>query len=138
MKVYVITSGIYSEYHIVAVRTDHEIAKSFCAAWNDAHPNATCEIEEYDTEDNQVYSFDTPKLLYHMIADFETGEIVYYFEPFYTMKDYDEIKIIGCGDEMYKTKVEIIATLTEKLDRETAGKILFDRVAKFKAENLGI
>lgn len=44
MKVYVVTSGIYSEYHIVRVFLDREEAEKYC--------NVRCdmEIEEFDTE----------------------------------------------------------------------------------------
>ena len=48
MKVYVITKGDYSEYHICAVETDHEKAQilkeKFSTEWSPAR------IEEFDTE----------------------------------------------------------------------------------------
>lgn len=56
MKVYVVTSGIYSDYHIVAVFDDKRKAEVFCAADNDKNKGHriwgdTCYIEEYDTEE---------------------------------------------------------------------------------------
>lgn len=48
MKVYVITAGYYSDYHICAVTTDekkaHKIAEQCSDRWGDAS------VEEYDTE----------------------------------------------------------------------------------------
>lgn len=60
MKVYVITKGEYSDYHICAVATDYEKAcilqKKFSAKYGPA------EIEEFDTEDfNDIYA---KKILY--------------------------------------------------------------------------
>lgn len=50
MKVYVITKGSYSDYHICAVATDPEeaekLAKIYSDRWDDA------EVEEYDTEEH--------------------------------------------------------------------------------------
>lgn len=61
MKVYVVTSGIYSDYHIVAVFDDKQKAEVFCAAYNDNNMehrtwDDPCYIEEYDTEENHAES----------------------------------------------------------------------------------
>ena len=53
MKVYIVTEGSYSDYHIEAVFTDEEQAKYYCATHSDE-----CEIEEYDTD---TVHFDTDK-----------------------------------------------------------------------------
>ena len=48
MKVYVITKGCYSEYHICAVTTNPMDAKRLKVKCSDRYEDA--EIEEYDTE----------------------------------------------------------------------------------------
>lgn len=45
MKVYIVTAGIYSDYHIERVFTDYDKAKEF-SKWNEMY------LEEYDTDDN--------------------------------------------------------------------------------------
>lgn len=54
MKVYVITDGIYSDYHIVAVITDEETAKKYVSM-------GAGEIEEFETDDfhfpNDLYPY---------------------------------------------------------------------------------
>jgi hypothetical protein len=49
MKVYVITKGEYSDYHICAVATDPEKADALAKFCSDKYDSA--EVEEYDTED---------------------------------------------------------------------------------------
>ena len=61
MKVYVVTSGTYSDYHIVAAFDDKQKAEVFCAAYNDnCMEHRTWDdpyyIEEYDTEENHAES----------------------------------------------------------------------------------
>lgn len=51
MKVYVITRGSYSEYHICAVTTDPEEAEKLAKIYSDRYD--TAEVEEYDTEEHQ-------------------------------------------------------------------------------------
>lgn len=51
MKVYVITQGSYSDYHICAVATDPEKAEKLAKLYSDSYDSA--EVEEYDTEEHQ-------------------------------------------------------------------------------------
>ena len=46
MKVYIVTSGSYSDYHIDEVFTDREQAYLYCAARNTAE-SGYYEVEEY-------------------------------------------------------------------------------------------
>lgn len=48
MKVYVITKGTYSNYHICAVATDKEKAEKLAKIYTDRDDDAG--VEEYDTE----------------------------------------------------------------------------------------
>lgn len=49
MKIYVITRGEYSDYHICGVATDKDSAEEKRKAYS--YHNDEAEIEEYDTED---------------------------------------------------------------------------------------
>ena len=56
MKVYVVTSGEYSEYHIVGVTLDKQVAETFVNGKNEAKGKYGKEfyLEEYDTDDFRV------------------------------------------------------------------------------------
>lgn len=46
MKIYVVTKGEYSDYHIITATTDLSVAEAVAKKFSDAYDNA--EIEEYD------------------------------------------------------------------------------------------
>ena len=48
MKIYVITKGCYSDYHICAVATDPEQAEKLAKIFSDRYDEA--DVEEFDTE----------------------------------------------------------------------------------------
>lgn len=50
MKIYIVTSGCYSDYHIDAVFLEKEQAEYYCASYASDEAN----IEEYDTDDHAV------------------------------------------------------------------------------------
>ena len=54
MKVYVITEGSYSDYHIVCVTLDKKIAKEFCKLHTDKKDYRVFNLEEYDTDTMQL------------------------------------------------------------------------------------
>lgn len=57
MKIYVITSGDYSDYHIIGVTDKKEVAEQYKKLHNNAVSDYDCcEIEEYDTDDIFVLS----------------------------------------------------------------------------------
>ena len=49
MKVYVVTEGDYSDYHIVGVTTEREMAEAYCEVSTDRWYKPR--VETYDTED---------------------------------------------------------------------------------------
>lgn len=49
-KIYIVTSGEYSDYHINAVFKDENKAKAYCECHED------CEIEEYGFNDDNIYT----------------------------------------------------------------------------------
>lgn len=53
MKVYVVTSGSYSDYGIDKVFTDRAKAEEFCE-WNTGWIGDSSRIEEYETEDDLI------------------------------------------------------------------------------------
>ena len=59
MKVYVITTGEYSDYEILAVATDYDEAVRKMIKFSPTYTGAR--IEEYDTEDDAYRGYDAPK-----------------------------------------------------------------------------
>lgn len=117
MKVYVITKGDYSEYHICAVETDNEKAQilkeKFSTEWSPAS------IEEFDTENyNPIFQ---SKKFYNIYFDkngnvkktYEDG--LEYFDP-----NDNPVTIFRDGD----VKVDVFA-----FDQKSAIKIAAEKRA---------
>jgi hypothetical protein len=60
-KVYVITAGEYSAYHIVGVMTDKIKAQEYCDRYNTGHLYSSAGIEEYELDEvyNRKYLYKT-------------------------------------------------------------------------------
>lgn len=136
MKVYVITSGEYSDYCIRTVALSREKAEQICAMLNsqkrDCSDAAT--IEEYDTDEIQCGVNEDVGLCYEAEFNYKTLGNIYWGEPFYSFAR-NEIKreISGHGYE-----IQIVATFPKDMPQEKARKIMKDRVAKWKAEQEGL
>ena len=139
-KVYIVTSGEYSDYHIDAVFTTREKAEQFCAVHN------TCErysnfynIEEYDVDE----------------SDCTKAEVVYAFHVDPSLKpSVEEVYVIDARNiEKFEEKVKIWQRSGDLLqdyyalgryvflkehNPEKAIRIVLDRIAKAKAEKEGI
>lgn len=143
MTVYVITGGEYSDYHIGGVEVDKEKAERLCAEFNsfwfndrdigvnDIHlySNSLYRIEEYDTDDDQMEMQNEVKRIFGMrdSGDFVRGYLV--------SVDINQCSVKQHGGFKY---IEIIATLPKDISDEKAKKIMYDRIAKFKAERAGV
>lgn len=123
MKVYVITAGEYSDYHICAVATDPEQAKKLARFYNTAHSFA--DVEEYDTED-VPYPINDRKSYYVRFDKHGNVEIIYE-DP------------MGWRDEkvcLYADDYVGMNVLAK--DKKSAIKIAAERRAKFLAEKMGL
>lgn len=141
MKAYVITQGEYSDYSIRAVSLDKDDAERKCATLNrNVRCGEYCEIEEYDTDDMAVHITEEVKKRFRMIVCCNTGDIRWYEESYLTFDDenkiyFSETDCFKCGSDKHIT---VVATLPSGTTEEQAKKIMFDRVAKFKAERAGL
>lgn len=119
MKVYVITKGEYSDYHICAVTLDKKIAaqlkQRYTDRWNDA------EIEEYETDDcNEVLRW---KSTYYANKDLSTRKIT----VSETSCDYSDCKRVSKGKDFLYTHVHAN-------NEQDALKFASDKFAKYEAE----
>lgn len=136
MKVYLITSGEYSDYQIEAVSLDEKEAERICGMLNKNRYCDTCDIEIYDTDEVKVDSNEEVLDRFWMQVGYKTGKMYCYDSPVAVLGENNEIKVkYGYSNE---SRIEITATFPKGTTRAKAKKIMLDRVAKFKAERAGV
>lgn len=121
MKVYVVTDGMYSDYHIEAVFTDRLQAELYCATH---HANY---IEEYDADEHKFESDKEPKI--EWTAEFWRfkGEVSHSVSQRYTIKDTKSVVV-------RKGNVIVTVSLDKNISKKKAEKILLDMYAQWKYE----
>ena len=127
MIVYIVTSGEYSDYHIDAVFDNKEKAELYCAT----HDMQYCDIEEWDTEEVKLES-DKP-IKCRWIAYIRENGSIYSISSYLTIKN---INIIEHKTHFTKFNYIVQATLDRDVSEEKAMKIISDRFAKWKYEQL--
>jgi hypothetical protein len=132
MKVYVITSGEYSDYCIRAIALSREKAELICAILNRSkrYYGNVATIEEYDTDEIQCDTNEDVGLCYEAELDYKTLKNIYWAEPFYSFAR-DEIKRKLLD---HKYGILITATFPKEMPREKVRKIMCDRVTEWKKE----
>ena len=132
MKVYVITSGEYSDYCVNTVALTREKAEQICAMLNgsNGYRSDKATFEDYDTDEIQCESNEDVEFCYEAMFDYKTLRNVYWSEPFYSFAS-NEIKR---GIAHHRCNILISATFPKDMPQEKVRKIMCDRVAKWKAE----
>lgn len=119
MKIYVITQGSYSDYHIIGVTEDRIKAENIQKIFNKAYCGA--EIEEYDTEDINIIQ---PGYKYYCVtSEGDVEEETYY---------------IDLDKRVYEPPRWSLSTYVFAKDEEHARKIAQDRFAEYRAEKEGL
>jgi len=135
MIVYVVTSGEYSSYHIDQVFTDRKQAELFCATHNDAKDqyDDPCKIEEYETDKVRLEGN-----VYYGICGTVCKEGNYvlkeYVDIVYSSKPIQE----RIEDEGGDYVLVYVPTAEVYKDLNIAEKVVYDYLAKHKAEQEGI
>lgn len=128
MKIYVITKGDYSDYHICGVSTDKEqaekLARFFTDKWDDA------KVEEYDTDRYELLS-DNKKV--YRILFYENGNIHKLTHESGDYYDNETIKL----DPVYWNGATLSVYVSAD-DEISAIKIASEKRAKFLAEEIGL
>ena len=124
MKIYIVTAGCYSDYHIEAVFTSLRKAELYVAA----HCNTdNIDIDEYETADEKI----TDK---HEV-------IGYLFRANWIPRNGFSVPEYLCGEARFEPKSKTLKWYEIWLrenDPIKARKILQDRIAQHKAEVVGI
>lgn len=129
MKIYIVTEGCYSDYHIEEVFLDKEKAYNYARL----HCSGDGHVEEFDTLDND-YEIITPKIVeYYTVILTTKGELInctkHVYEQFPNMEDFEDTFSIYNKKFFYN----IVADSKEK-----AIKIARDKRAQYLAEMYGI
>lgn len=139
-KVYVVTSGCYSDYHIDGVYSTREAAEKRCAAW-DGYDDPM--IEEYELDDGSnievehVYrslNFNMRHYGRKMYVDWDMKYGSKPFEEKLCSREQTNMRD-GRKIELYYGSLSVNKTITTD---EEAEKIIYDRIAKRKAEQMGL
>ena len=124
MTAYIITKGEYSDYHICAVTLDkdkaEQLKKLFTDEWNDAY------IEKFEVDEH--FPIDYPYFVVDKYDDRIEIKETDYFEY-----DYGVVRGFRNMDKEIYYSVCVKAK-----DKEHAKKIALDKIAKYKAEQMGI
>lgn len=141
-KVYVVTSGEYSNYRIDAVFDNRDAAEVFCAL---GHGEM---VEEYDLL-TEASAKPAPRIVYRYHVRFPPYRTDYIAEPAYVLESEIEAdkqmilerknswlfrpyNIVDCSDH-----VDRYVYLKER-NKSKALKIVQDRIAEYKAKQAGI
>jgi hypothetical protein len=150
MKVYVITKGSYSDYHICSVCLDRETAERRMKLFSDNFDEA--EIEEFDTDEYEVFvkvgcqiRRRDGKWLYRVLMDeYKDGDKMIQHTRVRVQEicEYNMKETCCPSKEYYRTECGVVVPGTNwgldvyARDEKEAAKIAYDRIAKMKWEML--
>lgn len=131
MRVYIITSGEYSDYEIEHVTLDKEKAERYCAVLNGKSRYEDYRVEEYKLDDFEVsenleIKWRVNVRIYNPYGLNAKAEI----------RDIFKVSADAKDDIVVRADYAYVPVLMKKLDEDKACKIALDRLAKWKAEQL--
>jgi hypothetical protein len=132
-KVYIVTAGCYSDYHISAVFENRNNAETFCKIqkkynkWDDDY-----RIEEYNIGENSEYLGKT----FFNVCIYTDDYTITISSVDYANIDMNKINLVEECDYWYNVIVSV--PVTHKEPEKLAKKIATDLVAEYKAKKEGI
>lgn len=132
MKVYVITKGAYSDYHICGVATDKKKAEILRKAFSNICDKA--EIETYET-DRFITEIESGLTIYDCVAQDEGDLLIsrYPYDLAYMTDSDFRVKRFSKGWCAPGYGIKVWAK-----DEDNARKIAADKIAEYKARKAGI
>lgn len=135
MKVYVITAGDYSDYHIIGVTADKKVAEKYCglrSGYDEYGFGFSPRIEEYDT-DFLSYGADPNYKCYRVTATNGIFKAEEYDSGFEYPEDLGAVNAFKRKDGVHRAVTYCISK-----SEEQAIKIAQDRMARYKAAKANI
>lgn len=136
MTVYVVTSGEYSDYHIDAIFSTMEQAELYCAVHERKLDNPY--IEEWETDVVKMESCVPVKKLW--MAYIGIDGAVSHLRSQLTIESKKQVEPFDkrIGWSSCRAGYSVLVTLDKDSTEELALKVMFDYLAKWKAEHCGI
>lgn len=131
MKVYVITKGKYSDYHVCGVATDKETAEKLRVLNTDKWDEAN--VEEFDTDDGVK---DLEKYVPAFLVHYDVEEDTAFADRCHRRRD--SLRVISEINSYRGICFEEVVEYREGMTPEKAMKIFFDDLAKYRAEKEGL
>lgn len=130
MKIYVITKGVYSDYHTVAATTDLETAKKLAERFTDRYDDAR--IEEFDEA--------SPVILPMWLVSFYQDGSVKMCEKRSPSDSYAYSHLNACStmNDWNKPNTQYITVYVEADTQERAIKIAAEKRAEYLAQKEGM
>lgn len=136
MKVYIVTCGEYSDYHICAVFLKREEAEKYAAVRNNEPHCDDYYIETYESSDGTVQVEKYYKAIDTMYYDNKDLEIESIWDDVECSLKPIDLKIIRCSARKYRIIYPFEGDLELQFDR--IKKDIQDKIAEFKAKEAGI
>lgn len=131
MTVYIVTSGEYSDYSIVAAFETEDQAKLYCAI----HENALYCPDIVELETETVENTNGPAMIYWIVKISDDGRILSK-QSRYTTKNRNSVVCKGRDGWRNITVYEVCFTVAEEKGIDVIDKIARDRLAKYKYNKL--
>jgi len=130
MKVYVVTAGDYSDYHVVTVFTSEKKADAFVSLYNRSTEYESATVDEYDADSVKVNGF-----TFFVSKNLDTSEL----HAYTISEEYDDAVVFEDsfrrGDFIGPAHL-ITHVFTDSLEK--AKKIALDRFTAYEAREAGI
>lgn len=136
-KVYVVTRGDYSDYGIEAIFTNREAAEKYCAVHPEIYGDEPMIEEWYISDGSEIECEKVYRAIFFIASEdgsLHSAEMKYSIKPFVLdiCKDRREDDWCIHGISGY---IPVHKTIK---DQSVLGKIVFDHIAKWKAEQAGL
>lgn len=136
-KVYVVTRGKYSDYGIESIFTNREAAEKFCAVHPNIHGDEPM-IEEWDISDGT--EIECEKVYRAIFFSLYYDDRISYIDMKYSTKPFTlDICKDRSTDWYIMQGISGYIPVNKRIeDTEVVKKIIYDNVAKWKAEQAGL
>lgn len=136
-KVYIVTSGEYSDYRIESIFTNREAAEKYCAVYQNRYDDEPMIDERDITDGSEIDCEHVYKAIFFSMG--KSGSL-YYADMRYSTKpfvlDICKNRHVGCWP-IYGISGYIPVTKTI-ISWDVKKKIIFDHVAKWKSEQANL
>lgn len=139
MKVYIISSGEYSDTHIECVTADKKKAELFCAVYNQPYGYGEYYFNEYEVDDWDIKADRKVGYSYRFLYQYDFSHECYFLNELGVAIKFEHNSTVESKDcsSIFYPKYEISLWIEEEND-EKAEKIAYDMIAEYRAKKEGL